>query len=121
MKSKWIEHKGKRILYCDWSGYGYNVDALEVEVEACDEVTVAQPKNSMLGLVDVRDTVASNEAMRVFKQSAGRGKDYVRKSAVVGITGFKKVLLDAVSIFSGQSFGAFTDLEEAKDWLVEGD
>ena len=121
MKSRWIEHKGKRVFYCDWTDLGYDVSALEAEVNECNRLTVAQPPNSMLSIIDVRGTVASKEAMEVFKSSSAKGKPFVRKSAVIGITGFKKVLLEAVSAFSGQSFGTFNDLEEAKDWVVKAD
>ena len=121
MKSRWLEHKGKRIFYCDWSDFGYDVSALEAEVDECNRLTLAQPRNSMLSIVDVRGTVASKEAMQVFKSSSAKSKPFVRKSAVIGITGYKKVLLEAVSAFSGQSFGIFNDLEEAKDWVVGTD
>ena len=120
MKSKWIEHKGKRIFYADFANFAYDVRALEAEIEEAEAVLCAQPKSSTLTITDVRGTVVSKEAMQLFKSSAARTQPYERKAAVVGVTGYRKVLLDAVSLFSGQTFGAFNDLEEAKDWVVEG-
>ena len=119
MKSKWIEHKGKRIFYADFANFGYDVDALEAEMKEVDALLCTLPKNSVLTITDVRGTVASKEAVQLFKASAAETQPYELKAAVVGVTGYRKVLLDAVSLFSGQSFGAFNDLEEAKDWVVE--
>ena len=121
MKSKWIEHKGKKIFYLDFSGFGYDVSALEAEMKEANPIVCAQPENSTLVITDVRGTVASKEAMPLYKAVAAKTKPYARKSAVVGITGYRKVLLQAVAIFSGRSFGSFTDLDEAKDWVVEED
>ena len=121
MKARWIEHKGKRIFYGDCTDFGYDVDAIKAEMdEALPEIR-AQPKNSMLVIIDVRGTVGSREAMQVFKEYSVKTKPYQRKVAVIGITGYRKVLLDAVSFFSGRSMVPFNDLEQAKDWIVEED
>jgi hypothetical protein len=121
MKSRWFEHRGKRIFLTDYSNFGADTSALGAEIEAAEEATFAQPENSMLVIVDIRDTIASKGAMQLFKVSAARTKPHVRKAAIVGITGYKKVLIEVVSIFSGRSFVPFTSLEEAMDWIVEGD
>jgi hypothetical protein len=55
--------------------------------------------------------------LNIGKESSARTTKHVHKTAVLGISGFRKVLLDAVSRFSGQCFAVF---EEAKDWLVSG-
>ena len=75
----------------------------------------------MLVIVDVRGIIATRDITRLFKLSAVKTRPYERKTAVVGITGYKKVLLDAVAFFSRRSFGAFYDLDTAKDWVIETD
>ncbi len=42
----------------------------------------------------------------------------VEKTAVVGVTGLKKVLADAIAKFSGTHTKYFATKEEALDWLV---
>ena len=121
MKSRWIEHKGKRVFYTDYIDLGYDANALEAEMKEAEAIVCAQPENSVLIIIDTRGTVGSKEAMELLKSSAVRTKPYFRKAAVVGITGYRKVLLDAISLFSGQPFGSFNDPEEAKDWVVEAD
>ncbi len=120
MQSEWQTHKGKRFFYSNCSNFGADSARLAAEVEAADTIVAQEPENSALVLTDVRGTVGSNEAITVFKASAARLKKYVRKTAVVGIEGgIRRLLLEAVSRFSGRELVAFDDLERAKDWLVE--
>ncbi len=118
MKSKWITHTGKRIFHIDLSDLQTDVDAWRTELDEASAITRQQPKNSLLVLTDVRGTVMSSEVVSIAKESSAETTKYVRKTAVIGISGFRKVLIDAVSRFSGQRFAIFEDVEEAKDWLV---
>jgi hypothetical protein len=119
MRSKWIEHKGKQIFYTDCTDFGYDSEALDAELQAACAVVCSQPQRSALVITDIRGTVASQEAMPIFKRAAVVTEPYAHKAAVIGITGYRKVLLDAVSIFSRRSLIPFNDLDEAKDWIVE--
>lgn len=83
-------------------------------------ITCGHLVNSLLVLTDVRDTVLSSEAVSIGKESSAQTTKHVRKTAVIGISGFRKVLIDAVSRFSGQRFALFDDVGGAKDWLVSG-
>jgi hypothetical protein len=121
MRSKWITHKGKRIFHIDLSGLGRNGEAFRKELLEAEAVTCQQPEDSLLVLTDTRDTVVSSEVMSIAKEGSARTTKYVRKTAVIGVTGVRQVLLDAVSRFSGQQFATFDDIETAKDWLVSDD
>ena len=118
MKSKWITHAGKSIFHIDLSDFWTDADALRTELDEASAITCQQPEDSLLVLTDVRGTVLSSEVLNIGKESSAKTTKHVRKTAVLGISGFRKVLLDAVSRFSGQSFAVFEDAEEAKDWLV---
>jgi len=118
MQSEWITHKGKRIFYSNLSGFHTDVTALGAEIDESDTVICQQPENSILVLVDVRGSVGSTEVVQLFKDSSIRTKKYVRKTAVIGISGFRKVLLDAITRFSGRNATTFDDLDAAKDWLA---
>ena len=118
MKSAWITHKEKRIFHINLSGLGRNADAFRKELRAAEFITCQQPEDSLSVLTDIRDTVVSSEVMNLAKESSDRTAKHIRKTAVIGVTGIRRVLLDAVSRFSGQQFVAFDDVEKAKDWLV---
>ncbi len=120
MKSKWITHKGERLFYSNYSNFGDDLDALAEEVRAADSVVCDQPKDSARVIVDVRGTTGTREAMDVFKQSSKRTQAHIHKMALLGISGVRKVLYQAVMRFSGQKNSKpFDDIEAAKEWLVE--
>lgn len=108
-------------MYSDYSNFEADQKSLQAEVNAVDEIICQQPENSVLILVDVRGTTTTLDAVELFKNSSARTTHHVRKVAVLGITGIRKVLLDVVSQYSGQEMTIFDDIEKAKDWLVETD
>ncbi len=122
MRSRWVIHNEKQILYSDYTHYTVSdFEALKAELEAVEDLICRQPENSVLLITDVSGSVASVEAVDMFKKSAARSKKHVRKNAVIGITGVKKILFDAVVKFSGQNAATFNDIEKAKYWLAGPD
>lgn len=120
MRSHWIEHKGKRILYCDYTNFSVgDFQALKAELDAVAAFLAEQPEGSVLGLSDIRGSVASSQVIDLFKKSATSTAKYIKRQAVVGVTGFKKAFYDLIVRISGQNARAFEDLESAKDWLVK--
>lgn len=85
-----------------------------------ETVAYQQPESSLLVLTDVRDTVLSSEVMDFAKESSARVRKYIRREAIIGMSGIRQILLDAVSRFSGRRFATFDTIEAAKDWLVSG-
>lgn len=120
MRSRWITHKGEQIFFADLSGLGRHPDAFREELIEAEAVASQQPEGSVLVLTDVRDTVLFSEVMDFAKESSARMAKYIRKEAIIGMSGIRQVLLDAVSRFSGRQFATFDDIEAAKDWLVNG-
>ena len=118
MKSEWMTHKGKRLIYCDFTNFGLDVNGLRAEVEAVDKAMCREPEHSVLAVADLRGTVTTKQVVQLFKESATRTNKYVRKQAVVGVTGIRKILAQAVARFSGQSMALFDTVEEAKEWLA---
>lgn len=69
-------------------------------------------------LVDVRGTLMSSDAVRALKESTRSNSSIVEKTAVVGITGVKKILADAIARFSGTNTKYFDTKEDALEWLT---
>jgi hypothetical protein len=114
---KWIEHKGKRILYVDFRGLEekemiQTLDALAKEI--------AGSRGELLVLNNFEGTRATAGFMSRAKQT---GKDKVgtkvAKSAAVGITGVKEVLLVAYNKFTGRNLMSFKTEAQALDWLAK--
>lgn len=122
MKSKWITYKGKKIMLTDYSGVKTDktsIQALQMENDAADAVICEQLEGSVLCLVDIRDSVGSSDVVAIMKNSAKRTKPYIRKMAVVGVTGVKRILADAIIRFSGRDLVFFDDMQSAQEWLVK--
>lgn len=119
MHSIWIEHKGKRIFYQDFSKNFYNAAAVKKELAEVQKVVTAQPKDSVLVLSDFRDTNVGNELLSSMNAASAATKAYVHKTAVLGVTGMKRKLADLLTALTGQPLKYFDDFESAKNWLAE--
>ncbi len=115
-----IRHKGKTIVYFTYRGLEDDqiVRRIEENVRAVEEM-VAQGERNILRLTDVRDGWASPEIFSAFRKAADRLRPHVKASAVVGVKGGRKVLLDMLNRTTGIGVRPFDDLEAAKDWLAE--
>ena len=119
MRSKWIEHQGKRIFYQDFSALFYNSAAVREELKAVQEIVLKEPENSVLVLSNFKDTQIGADLMSDLNHASESTKGHVRKTAVLGVTGFKRTLGDMLSKLTGQSLKYFEYEEEAKNWLVQ--
>ena len=119
MHSIWIEHKGKKIFYQDFSKNFYNAAAVKAELAEVQKVVIAEPKNSVLVLSDFRDTSVGSELLSSMNDASAATKAYVRKTAVLGVTGMKRKLADLLTALTGQQLRYFDNIEAAKDWLAE--
>jgi hypothetical protein len=119
MKSHWAEYRNKKIFIADYSNFENNIGRLKNEIA---EVTLAlskEPTESVLLLVDVRNTIGTKEAADALKASAAALKDITIKTAVVGVSVFTKPIMLAISFFSRMELRPFDNSETAGDWLTE--
>jgi hypothetical protein len=119
MRSQWIEHKGKQIFYQDFSRNFFNSAAVKEELAEVQIVVKEQPLGSTLILSDFRDTNVGSDLLSVMNSASAATKAYVRKTAVLGVTGMKRKLADLLTAITGQPLKYFDDIEAAKDWLAE--
>ena len=112
-----MDHKGKKILYIDFSRM--SIDELKTEVASVESIICSMPKDSVLSFVDVRGSYGTTEAMNIMKGLTAKTKTHVHKRAVIGVTIVQKVLLKAINQFSGQETVPFDSVDKALDWLVE--
>jgi hypothetical protein len=59
----------------------------------------------------------SRPSSRKLKTSFPANPD-VKAAAIVGVEGVKKIILNAVMLFSKRKFHTFDNIESAKNWLV---
>lgn len=119
MRSKWIEHKGKKILYQDFSALFYNASAVKDELKAVQEIVLKEPADSVLVLSNFKDTQIGADLISALNEASAKTKNHVRKTAVLGVAGFKRTLGDMLTRLTGQQLKYFEYDEEAKNWLVQ--
>jgi hypothetical protein len=120
VKSRWIEHKGKRILYIDYANFGRDLAGLKAESDAVVGLVSRQPEGSILGLTDVQGTMFSAEVVDIIKKSGAVVGKYLvrRKHAIIGISGVRMVIYQAITRVLGEAPKLFDSAEQAMDWLV---
>jgi hypothetical protein len=116
MSVEWIEHKGKRILYVDYSGMQEEEGIKNLETQADLMRTLTE---SVLVLANYQGTYATPTFMK-YVQTLGREviEPKTKKGALIGITGIKKLLLNTYNMVTGGSLKAFPDRESALEYLV---
>ena len=112
-----IEHRGARILLFDYAGLRDPAVLLE-EFRRMAEVVRAQPLASVLGVTDVRGCVYSWTVLHAMKDLLRGNGPHMRASAAVLDRPELRVALDALTVLTGRNIKAFSNLEEAMDWLV---
>lgn len=119
MRSTWVDHNGKRIFYQDFSKHFHNSGAVRTELEEVQKIVTAEPKDSVLVLSDFRDTNVGSDLLASMNAASAATKAYVRKTAVLGVTGMKRKLADLLTALTGQQLKYFDDLEAAMVWLTQ--
>jgi hypothetical protein len=114
---RFLTHQGKQVLLVDYSGCTRQT-VLDI-LTAREPLVLAQPKGSVLLLVDATGAQFSKDTIEEIKIVAVRERDRVKRAAVVGVEGVPKVFVDAVRTFSSREYRPFPTREAALDWLVQ--
>ena len=113
---RFMQAGGKDILFLDFSGH--TVGALMSAIAEAEKLIKTRPEHSLLVLTDVTNARFDDQVSARIKEFTKRNKPYVKASAVVGVSGIKRIILDAVMLFSGRTIHACDTLEQAKEWLI---
>jgi len=116
---RFLTHKGKQILLVDYTGCTRQT-LLDILKER-ERIVLAQPKASVLTLVDVTGAETSKEVLEEVKKVAVRERAIVKRAAVVGIESVPTVLFESLKTFAAREYRTFPTREEAMDWLVKED
>lgn len=117
-RTRFIDHRGKRILLLDYSGIRDPQEAV-AEVRKSMEVVARHPPHSLLVLTNVRDARYNTAVLQAMKELAAHNEPYVKASALIGMGGLHRVAYQAVILFTRRKIQTFDDQEQALDWLVQ--
>jgi hypothetical protein len=116
-RTRFIEHKGQRILLFDFEGLQEPTVSLR-EIENSKAFVATQPRKSLRILTNVRNTRYNGAVLQGMKELAKHDEPYVTASAVVGLTGLLRIAYTAITTFSRRNIAVFDSEQEALDWLA---
>ncbi len=120
MKSHWLTHQGIRVFIADFSHRGSNAAEIAAECEAIKQELAGQPPHSILSISYVEGTLANEDIINHMVELVKVTNQYIKKRAVVGVSGYRRHLLYAFSKVVGDlKFSVFDSLDEALNWLVK--
>ena len=111
-----IQYHDRTILQLDFS-HCTEAEAEQVAHAAKREV-VKHAAGSLRTLTDITSSPFNDHIVSLLKDLAKHNKTYVAAGAVVGVTGMKRIILQAVEKFSGRTFNVCDSIEQAQDWLA---
>ena len=111
-----INHDNKEILFLNFADCKpHEIFPL---IDQAKKAICTRPASSVLTLTDVTNTRFDDKVSAELKAFTVHNKPYVKAAAVVGVSGLKKIILEAVMLFSNRKLHAFETVELAKNWLV---
>ena len=114
----WIEHKGKKILFEDYSGLKEEemLNVLQDTQAVYESLSSPVPV-----LVDLTDANADELFLEEIKRIGLKYEALIERIGNVGVTGTKKLLATAYHAVATQTNKAvyFKNLEDAKNFLAE--
>ena len=113
---QFIRHKDKEILFLDFSEC--KAEEVVLIIDKAKSVIARQPEKSLLTLSNVTNARFDDTVSQRMKEFTAHNKPFVKAAAVVGVTGLKKIVFEAVMLFSKRKIHAFATIEQAKDWLA---
>jgi hypothetical protein len=117
MPVSYIEHKGKKILFVDYSSCKSPDETIQVLEEAAKEFEKSPVK--LLSLDNYNNAFASDVFMKRAKELGNTVISAKReKGAIIGLGGAKRVLLRSYNLFVKDKLAPFETKEDALEYLV---
>lgn len=109
---------GANVLLMDLSGFAVASDSFPYISEARDTVA-AQPPLSLYCLLDVSGSRFNVDVVEAMKELASHNKPFVIATALVGVSGLQRVILESVVKLTGRrNLKQMPSRAEAFDWLA---
>ena len=113
---KWINYKGKEILFNDRNNLRNN-DIIDNVNYAIDFISKLGKKD-ILYLIDNTNTIITPEVKEVIRKAGKELSPFIKKTAVIGPNAPQKILINLLSRTTGMSIRIFDSLDECKEWLI---
>ena len=116
-KPQQLVHNRKAIFHMDFSNLNNPLEIKDLINESIRYIRV-QPPLSTLTLTNVQGMHFSNEIKGMFNDFIKGNKPYVKAGAVTGLSGLQQIVYNGLMKVTGRDIKAFSNAEEAKNWLA---
>lgn len=116
-KIETISYKGKNILYLNFSGLK-KLDDIQPLINEVKGHMIKQPLKSQYALTNIEEMHFDKDIRDAFTDLVKHNKPYMLSSAIVGVTGMKQIVFNAIMKITGRDIKSFNTVEEAKEWLA---
>ncbi len=112
-----IRHKGQQIFYIDFEGLRTK-EEFEENIGYCKQYIRNQPKGSVVALTNMQGMHFNKDVRDQISDFISGNKDYMKYSAVYGISGLLRVVYNGVTRLTGRDVRAFETKDQALEWLT---
>lgn len=116
-KTQQLVHNKKTIFHMDFSNLNNELDIKNLIDESVRHIR-SQPQASLLTLTNIQGMHFSAEIKELFNEFIAGNKPYVKAGAVVGLGGLQQILYNSLMKITGREIKAFSNAEDAKNWLT---
>lgn len=115
-----IEHKEQKILFVDFSNFETTEQLLTQVNKAGNKIKelINSDEQNLLMFTDISNSQINRTTLSKLKEIGKLGKPILKKSAIIGVTGAKKSLLNIINMITKMPNKAFDTKTEAFDWLT---
>jgi hypothetical protein len=115
-RARFVDLGAKKLLLFDFSGL--EKEEVQQVMNYGTQMISRMPKASVLTLTNVSGLKYDDELKEDFKRFVEHNRPHVVAGAVIGVTGWKKLIYLAALKFSGRTnLQLCSDEEEAREWL----
>lgn len=112
-----IKHNGRDVLVVDISDLK-NVEESIAVLQSATRLIKTQAPKSVLLLTNVTNAHYDTAGADAIKTYSKENTPFIKVSAVVGVTGIKRLILNTIVKITGRKIMPFDDVETAKEWLA---
>lgn len=114
----YIEQNGVRIFYIDFSSLKSYTEIETLIVESKRFIRSQAPK-SMITLANIDNMHFNGQIKDLFVEYVRGNAPYVRHSAITGVDGLRRIVLNGVLKMTGRDVRCHESLDQAKLWLAD--
>jgi len=110
---------GKNFIYLDMSEFKENSEYREF-VEVAKKRIAKYAKCSLFTIANIRDIKFDTETKKIIAEWVEYNKPYVKRGAVIGFDGIKRMVVNAVfKMVDRKNMVFFPSREQAVEWLLK--